>query len=260
MANPDVPRSNLYMFDPADLVIVTDKEDSLYDPRVELPVEENMVLNIMDKGILQNIRVVKRGENRVVATGRQRVKAALEANKRLRKQGKEPIRVPVVLATGDEADNFGVMISENELRRDDSPIAKAEKCKKFIDMGRTAKEAAVTFGVTEQTIKNWLEIVSLSAAAKKAVDNGMISATAAAKLSSMSPAEQKEAVEELVQKAMAAGKKKVTVNKAADKGGKKRALRGKKEIAEMLEIIEEPWVIAALKWVLGESKKIEINE
>lgn len=255
----DAPRANMYMVDPSDLTIITNKEDPLYDSRVELPVEESMVLNIMSKGILQNIRVAKRGEKRVVVTGRQRVKAAIEANKRLKREGKETVRVPVVLATGDESDQFGVMISENELRQGDSPIAKAEKCKRYLDMGRTSQEAAVTFGVTVQTIKNWMEIVGLSAAAKKAVDTGMISATAAAKLAGLSPAEQKDAVEELVQKAVESGKKKVTVGKAAAKGGKKSTLKGKKEIKDMLELVEEPWVIATLKWVLGEAKDIEIE-
>lgn len=254
------PRSNMYMAEPESLTIVTDKEDPLYDPRVELPVEESMVLNIMHQGVIQNIQAVRRGDKYVVVTGRQRVKSAIEANKRLKKQGKETIRVPVVLSRGNESDQFGVLISENELRQNDSPIAKAEKCKKFLDMGRTEAEAAIVFGVTPQTIKNWMKIVSLCAFVKKAVDRDMISATAAAKLAELEPAEQKEAAEELIQAAEKAGKKRPTVGKAAGKAGKKASLRPKKEIKEMLDVIEEPWVVAALKWVLGETKNIEIEE
>lgn len=141
----ECPRTNMYMVDPDDLVIITDKSDPLYDPRVELPVEEPMVLNIMHKGILQNIRIVRRNNQDVVITGRQRVKAAREANKRLRKEGKEPIKVPCVLTRGDEAEQLGVMISENELRQGDGILAKAEKCKRYLDMGRTEKEAFIIF-------------------------------------------------------------------------------------------------------------------
>lgn len=254
------PRSNMYMVEPEALKLITDKEDPLYDPRVDLPVEENMVLNIMHQGIIQNIQAVKRGEDYVVITGRQRVKAALEANKKLRRQGKEPIRIPVVLGRGDEADQLGVLISENELRQNDSPIAKAEKCKKFLDMGRTEQEAAIIFGVTPQTIKNWMEIVGLCAFVKKAVDRDLISATAAAKLSGLSLADQKEAAEDLIEAAEKAGKKRATIGKAAAKAGKKPGLRKKKEIKEMLDILDEPWAIATLKWVLGERKNIEIVE
>lgn len=254
----DVSRANLYMCDPENLVIIEDENDPLYDVRVKLPVEENMVMNIIAKGILQNVRCVRRGDARVVVIGRQRVKAAREANKRLKKEGSELLKVPVIMVVGDEAIQYGVMISENELRRDDSPIAKAEKCQKYLAMGRTVADAAVTFGVTVQTVNNWIEIVGLSAAVKKAVDQGMISATAAAKLSALSPTEQKDAVTEMVAAAVASGKKKVTVGKAAAKSGKKPAMKGKKEIKEMLELIEEPWVVATLKWILGESKNIEI--
>lgn len=256
----DVSRANLYMCDPDELFIIEDPNDPLYDVRVKLPIDEGMVKNIMSKGILQNVRCIRRGETRVVVVGRQRVKCAREANKRLDAEGAELIKVPVVMGVGDEATQYGVMVSENELRRDDSPITKAEKCQRYLEMGRTIQDAAVTFNVTEQTIKNWCEIVSLSAPVKKAVDQGMISATAAAKLSNLDPVGQKEAVTELVEKALASGKKKVTVNTAARKGGKKRILRGKKEIAEMLELIEEPWVAAALKWVLGDADSIEIDE
>ena len=246
----DTSKANLYMCAPESLIIITDKKDPLYDDRVKLKVEENMVLNIIHHGILQNVRCVYRGNKRIVVTGRQRVKAAIEANKRLLKEGSVLIRVPVVMAVGDEITQYGVMISENELRRDDSPIAKAEKCCKYLSMGRTTKEAAVAFGVTEQTIKNWMEITGLAVSVKKSVDKGVISATAAAKLSKLSPTKQKETVAEM---AAVSGKKRITIS--AVTGSK---MRKKKEISDMLSLIDEPWVVATIKWVLGESESIEV--
>ena len=252
----DAPRSNLYQMLPEELEIITDKEDPLYDPRVELPVEENLILNIMYHGILENVIATKRGDKAIVVAGRQRVKAALEANKRLKAQGKELVRVPTVFRRGDEIAQVGVMISENEIRQSDGILGKADKCRKFLDMGRTEAEAATVFGVTIQTIKNWLEIISLTPSVKKAVDNGMISATAAAKLSGLAPAEQKQAAEELLESAAKSGKKRVSVGKAAAKVGKKRSMRSKKEIMDVVEVANDPWVRGVLKWVLGECEDI----
>lgn len=252
----DAPRSNMYMVDPEHLVLITDKKDPLYDVRAELPVEENMVLNIMCHGIIQNIVAARRGDSYVVVTGRQRVKAAREANKRLCKEGKEPVRVPMVLGRGDEGIQTGIMISENELRQADSILEKAEKCRRYLAMGKTEAEAAIVFGVTGQTIKNWMEIISLTPSVKKAVDNGTISATAAAKLSKLAPAEQKEAAEDLIDAAAKSGKKRVTINKAAAKVGRKRSMRSKKQIAEVARVANEPWIRGVLLWVLGEREDI----
>jgi len=40
-------KRDAFMFDPEDLVLVTDEKSPLYDDRVELPVDESLVLNIM---------------------------------------------------------------------------------------------------------------------------------------------------------------------------------------------------------------------
>jgi len=257
----ECPRSNMYMVNPEDLKIITEPGnpvDTLYDPRVNLPVEENMVLNIMHHGLLQNIRIVRRGDEDIVVTGRQRVKAAIEANKRLKKEGKEQVRVPCVLVRGDESAQMGVMISENELREGDSILAKADKCRRYLDMGRTTQEAAVIFGVTEQTIKNWMQIIGLTSSVKKAVDNGVISATAAAKLSGMTPVEQKEAAEKLVDEAMKSGKRRVSIKKAARAAGNVQSMRSKKEIQDALGAADGAWIKATLQWVLGEKDSISL--
>ena len=43
----EVKRSDCLWFDPEDLVLVTDKESPFYDPRVELPVDDGLVQNIL---------------------------------------------------------------------------------------------------------------------------------------------------------------------------------------------------------------------
>ncbi|MBD3709295.1 hypothetical protein IE996_11560 [Klebsiella pneumoniae] len=58
---------------------VTDKTHPLYDERVHLPIEEGMVLNIAELGVLEPIIVWKDPETGLtcVVVGRQRVKHTL---------------------------------------------------------------------------------------------------------------------------------------------------------------------------------------
>src|ERR1043165_7254460 len=108
-------KTNLLFFDPEDLVLVTDVASPLYYHRENLPVSEALVRNIKAKGVLQAIRVCKNvetGKVEVVA-GRQRVKAAREANRRLVAEGLEPVQVPAMVGrAGDPADQLGILVSE----------------------------------------------------------------------------------------------------------------------------------------------------
>ena len=42
-------KTNVLMFEPEKLHLVTDKTHPLYDERIHLPISEAMVLNIMDQ-------------------------------------------------------------------------------------------------------------------------------------------------------------------------------------------------------------------
>src|SRR5580692_10690815 len=85
-------KTDVYFFDPRDLVLVTDKDDLLYDARVEDPVNEALVASLMyapdgksSLGVIQPVtgrRNQESGKVEVVA-GRDRVKAGREANRRL---------------------------------------------------------------------------------------------------------------------------------------------------------------------------------
>jgi len=250
-------RTNAYTFDPNDLVLVSDPDDQLYDPRVELPVDEGLVKSIMYHGFVGSVVIAKRGDEPVVVAGRQRVKAAREANERLTEQGKEPVRVTAVIRRGDEVDLYGVALSENENRQDDSPMAKAKKCAKYINMGRSEDEAAIAFGVTKQAINSWLKLLECSAPVRKAVESGQLASSAATKLAELPAAEQKDALAELMS-AAPAGKKPTakTAAAVAKKRGSKNGTsvrRGTKEIRAKLEETGLPRGFKdGLLWVLGE--------
>lgn len=202
-------KRDAYMFDPDDLVIVTDEKSPLYDDRVELPLDESLVLNIMfapdgtPQGVLEPVNGMRNSETGKVEIidGRQRVKAAREANKRLRKAGLEPVWVPCMLKRTNGHGAMGMLISSNEHRQDDSPLGKAKKAQRYMDLGRSEAEVATLFGISAASVKNMLSLLDAPAAVRNAVEAGKISTSDGYKLAKLEPAEAKEKVAELVEHA-----------------------------------------------------------
>jgi len=203
-------KRDAYMFDPDDLVLVEDEKSPLYDERVNLPVSESLVLNMMHapdgvpQGVLEPITVLRNTETGKVEVviGRQRVKAAREANKRLKKAGLEPIRVPAMVQRAGSAHRaMGVIISENEHRQDDTPLGRARKAQRYLELGRDESEIAALFGVSKASVKNMLSLLDAPAAVRNAVEAGKISNSDGYKLAKLEPGEAKEKVAELIEHA-----------------------------------------------------------
>lgn len=172
-----------YGVDPDDLIIVggdtPDRKSSIYDERVDLQVKESLVLNIMAYGVLVAVLVRKNAHDECeVVDGRQRVRAAREANRRFREAGRddECIRVPIIVKKAESSQLAGMMVSANENRQDDTPLAKARKASRLLALGRTEDEIAVIFGVTPQTIGNWLKLLDLTPELLGQVEQGNVSA------------------------------------------------------------------------------------
>lgn len=248
-------KTNLLMFDPDTLHLVSDPAHPLYDKRVHLPLRESMVRNIMVYGVRQPITIAKDPETGLVCVvaGRQRVKHAREANRRLRERGEEPLMVPA-WPQRDEMDSLAdVMVAENEHREGDTPLGRADKMRRLMSRGRTEEQLAVIFGCTVQTVRATLAILDCTADVRNAIEAGKITATHAAKLAKLKPAEQRAKVAELV----AAG----DTLKGHARARKQRAIIGKPEVAKMRtrkEIIAERDAAtgerrAVLMWVLGEA-------
>lgn len=241
---------------PENLTVVTDEQHPLYDPRVDLPVDEALVQSIMVSGIIEPILVVKSPEDGkiLVVLGRQRVKATLEANKRLKKSGSEPILVPCQMRRGfgDGTELFGLSVTENELRQADTPLGRAQKMKRLLDRGRSEAQVAVTFGCSVATVKNLLGILDATAAVRKAVDKGEVSASEAYKLAKLEPEEQRKKVEKLKTEAPRTERKKRT------KGAKKRReiLDGPTKGRTPAEVLKMQEQIAESEEVSGEYKRI----
>lgn len=268
MSKPAVEgkRISAYGVDPSTLIIVgLDTDDgpdhALYDERIKLPVNEAMVRNIMLQGVIEPIIGTKNGEKVLVVAGRQRVRAAREANIRLEKAGSEVMTIPVMLSRGSDENLFGVMISENEIRSDDVLTTKLPKLEKLLAFGKTEQEAADIFGVTTQTIKNWLSLIAASPDVKKAVSKGSISATAGVTIAKLPREDQPKALEVAVSNG--GGSTHVaqqfvrTRRQNAQNGTEedtiippsKRILRKLIETGEIQKVEAEPYQI--IEWVLG---------
>lgn len=256
-------RSDAFTLDPENFTLVTDPEHPLYDPRVHDEPDEALVRNVMVYGVIEPVIIRKNGDKVEVVAGRGRVKAAMEANRRLTAEGKQPIRVPAILKRGADADMYGVLISENECRREDNPLLKSEKAQRLINMGKSVEEVAVAFGVRRQSVEAWLALGDVAAPVLDAVEQGEISATAAAQLSKLDRDDQVQTFE-----AMKAEGGKVTVQrakKAARKSDVARAPRvpmlSRDRLEEELRNLSEKDIEInvefyegmknALRWVLG---------
>lgn len=171
---------NLLYFEPEKLTIVTDKAHPLYDERAEKEPSEAFIRNVALRGIRTPVTLRHNGYADAdktrpiveVVMGRKRVRACLIVNERRAAEGLEPLRVPAVMARGEASVLMGDMISENELREADTPLIRARKLARYLETGRTEEEAAVVFGVTEQTIKNLLKVLELHPTVQKWIEGG----------------------------------------------------------------------------------------
>lgn len=210
----DAKRSDMFLVEPERLTLITDPDHPLYDPRVEDPPDEAMVKNVMYFGVLEPILIRKNGDAIEVVAGRGRVKAALEANRRLDDQGHTTMKVPAILKRDDDANLLGMLVTENELRRENTPLAKSNLAKRLEAYGKTRDEIATICGVTRQCVDNWLSLQNLAPAVRDDVEAGKIPATVALKVAHLPRDKQVD-----------------TINRVKDSGGKvtvdrvKRAVR-----------------------------------
>jgi ParB family chromosome partitioning protein len=245
------PRGQFFLLKPEELTLITDTKHFLYDPRVDLPIDEGMVQSIMAFGVKEPILVCKDGPNTLVVDGLQRVKNATVANRRLVAAHKEPILIKAIIEKGSEEDLYGIKVLANECRQDDSPVAKAEKAKRYIAMGRSEAQAAVVFGTSVQGIKQLLCLFDLTASARKAVNDGVLSLSAAQHLAKLDREKQGKELERLVAGSATKGKKKGKVTVRAVKAASGRQPPTRKEIQGLIEagrLSEDARL--ALIWVL----------
>lgn len=199
------PTLTAFAMDPDELVIIgldtQDKagEHPLYDERIHLPVNEALVQSIMAHGFKRTLPVRKEGTQAVLVDGRQGVRAAREANKRLRAAGLEIVSIPVLPERGlQDANAMGLMILANELRTDDDTMTRATKAARYLGTGKTMEQVALAFGVAESTVSMWMDLLELHPDVQTMVKAGQLGAKAASKLAKLDRAGQLRTALELV--------------------------------------------------------------
>ena len=280
-ALPTALKRTMFGMKPEDFVIIgidTDhksrSEHPLWDKRIELPLDEAMVRSVMAVGVLEPVKIRKNGDVPEIVFGRQRIRAAREANKRLIEKGDKPIVVNTTTVRGDDRTMLGLMVTENALRNDDSMSAKAELLKDLVDAGYSDKECATFFGVTQTAIRNWKKLFDCAEEVMEAVSTGELSASAAADLAVFPAEEQASKLEELRQQAAESGKAKITNqqtrNTRQKAEGSKHATAYKPPrkpvLTSVVELAEDSTAqhglsadaVDVLKWALGHIPASEV--
>jgi len=192
---PGAGRADLFSMDPDDVVIPT--EGPLYDERTAWPVDENLVANIRYYGQIQAIVVRKNGTTVEVVAGRQRLKAIREINRQAKERGEKTMMVKCQLMPGTDAQHYGMMISENEIRKDDDPFVKAEKAKRLLQYGLTVQEIATTCGRDSRTVVGWLALTEVAPEVQEAIRTGEVAAGVGVALAELPRDQQAAKLEEL---------------------------------------------------------------
>ena len=235
-------------------------EHALWDERINYPLDERKILNVMSLGVKVPV-ICKRASDGdlVVLDGRQRVRWSREANKRLVKQGEPPLRVKVIIERVTDEKGEAISVATNAAREEDSLLVKARKLARLVERGYSVAEAADFSCVTPQTARNWLKLAEMPNYLSGAVDKGEVTMTDAIKL----------AKAEKPKEALAEHKKKKASKKTSrkNKGTGKPAKRDRKPLKKWQEAmalddkstLSEPCQLL-LEWLLGKATTEECEK
>lgn len=191
----DTTKGNIFFFDANDqrLVVIMDKSHKLYDRRVELPLEENMLKSILDKGILSPVIVRRVGDEYHVTDGRRRT---LHAREIQRRHPDLKVRIPVLIRTAKDFEALEIATISNVQRQDDSPVIRGENAARMLEMGGTREEIADLFGVEWSTVQCWITLFERGVEQlHKAVEANEVTLTKAIEIARKRPERQLVAIE-----------------------------------------------------------------
>lgn len=199
-----VGRKDMSTADPDELVIVDTPGHPLYQPARNIkPLEEWMVLSIMANGVIQAIKVVRgpmvKGRWTLeVVYGRQRVRHAREANKRLRAAGLPTIMIEIIIIDRSPEQLRMMVEIENTHRTDYTPYELATTAAE--SLARGASEEAVcnrSFKGDKVSMRRHLDLLRCCPEVQRAVIDGDLNFKAIDSLVKLSLEEQAAEVSKL---------------------------------------------------------------
>lgn len=144
------------------------------------------------------------------------------------------------------------MVSENEIRRPDTPLGRAKKMSDALDRGLDEDDIAVLFGCSVQTVRATLSLLDATQAVREAVEAGTVTVTQARQLGALTPEEQRAKVAEIERATAGTNGHEKARRQRQILGEAKPRLKSRKEITKALEGASGEYA-AALRWVLGEA-------
>lgn len=176
----DASRTNLFLVDPEALTLIVDKDHILYDPRVDLPIDEDFLADIQVNGVMKPINVRRNGTLEdgtpilEVIAGRRRTIHLRELNRRLQAEGGEPRRMPVLFVQGSDADMTLRALSENSHQKAESVMSRATKVRNALKAGATKDSIRRAIGCAPNTVDDLLLFLELSEQVQAAVEDGRL--------------------------------------------------------------------------------------
>lgn len=208
MATANAKHRNGDSYLPEDLkVIGVDIQDGpmmdLLDQRIFGELDDNMVRDIDDKGVLLTVVCRRQSFGLEVIDGRRRVIHAREVNKNRAKLGQEPIKVPVRVEQADDFKALELQLSLNTNRKEESQVTLALKVARFIDMmpkeeGNAIRRAALAANVSEAQVRNLCRFAKMDSSIHELVESGKLGFAAAVTLSADSAEVQLATAEKMV--------------------------------------------------------------
>jgi len=203
----DVSKTDLLMFPPEALTRITDPGAPGYDPRVHDAYTDEGLLLMARSAALNTIPPLlcrKNGLAAEIVAGRFRHACALEINRRaaageVLSDGSAAVklRLPVKLVPLDDADLALVALAENT-NRPETIATRAAKIRIAQAQGRSVSEIAHACGFALGTVHSYLALGDLAGAVRKRFESGEIPITAAAKVATLTRAEQMAAIDALL--------------------------------------------------------------
>lgn len=160
--NETLNRMHARWVDPADVLVITDRDHPRYDPRGELKVPQTMVDSLATYGCIEPVIACRNGGTLEICDGRMRVLGLRRVNEDRRRAGRWPLRLPVVLrACENDGEALAVAATTNNVRFDDTVHQRALKAAGLVKAGLSQREVATAMGMHEAAISMYMAITRL---------------------------------------------------------------------------------------------------
>lgn len=164
-------------------------EHALWDKRVKLPLDPDLVMSIRARGVEDPIAVMEDAGKLIVVDGRRRVLHAREAAKEFEGTSAK-VRVPYFVTRGSDADLAGISFLLNTFRHEDSALDRARNAARLLKITKSMEDVCSFFGKQPVRIKAWLAVAEADKL-HDAIEEGKISFTTAIEIA-LKPREDHE--------------------------------------------------------------------